>query len=96
MNAQEARNKALASLIKGSGSQLEKIKTVILNATNEGEFNIFFYEHLKPGVREKLQDEGYMVGVTQQYRSGEIITRISWSNPSLTPVCYQEGNDKTY
>lgn len=78
MTAKQAKEKALSVNDKNNASQYAKIMLMISDAARKGEYHIFFYDYIKPDVREELKNEGYDVG-QQQSHMNEIETKISWS-----------------
>ena len=77
MNAKEARNLASSVLTGENNSQLSEILSDIKQAANKGEFETWYYNSIRPLVRNALVDMGYEVGYTQFDRN-ESMTKINW------------------
>lgn len=52
--------------------------SLILDAVNKGEYEMWFYDNIKEDVRWKLIEEGYDVSKTQ-FERNEVMTKIRWA-----------------
>lgn len=77
MNAKEAREIAVAAKISELKEELTKIINDIKKACGEGNFSIYIYRNPSYKLRESLEELGYIVGETTNYRN-EYSTEISW------------------
>lgn len=75
MTAEEARKKAEARNIEDG--QYAQIIKMISNCANKGEYEMWYYDHIKPEVRAKLTKDGFLVKDTQ-YEKNEVMTLIKW------------------
>ena len=78
MNAREARQIAFDFNTKQSEGQYNKIITAITNSAGGGEYECYFYDTIKPDVRNKLLDEGFVVDQPQSGGPNETMVKISW------------------
>ena len=77
MNAREARDIAFKINTDAVESQYADIQKQIENAAKEGKYEAYFFEPLKPDVRDIIEKDGYRVQSFSDQRDGTTIT-ISW------------------
>lgn len=76
MKAADARN-----LMNGAGidEQIASIEASIKTAASAGKNHIFYYQQLSNDAREKLADNGFVLGATEyDQRENGYLTKISW------------------
>ena len=76
ITAEQARQRAKASITKYEQSQLNKIMEGIDEESAEGYYKYYGDEALQPAVRKKLEELGYDVSIGNQYNEPEYC--ISW------------------
>ena len=77
MNAKEARQKAFEVNHERKSNQYLDILSQISDAVDDGKYQISYYSVILPDVKEKLEEDGYIVGNVVSYIN-ETMTRISW------------------
>lgn len=76
MDATVARETAKQVNLSETNSQYSEVKAEIKEAAYKGEFKTYYYDSLKSGVKERLEEEGYKLQYSS-YRN-ETTTTISW------------------
>ena len=79
MKAEEAKRKALEFNTNETNSEYKKIMDSIISHSSRGDYECFFYSGVKPDVRKKLVEEGYIVYPSQSGGPNETMTKITWS-----------------
>jgi hypothetical protein len=78
MNANVAHEKATDINIKNDAIQINEIMTLINNEVNCGQFSINYYDNLRPGVRQQLEADGYIISLPMLSGMNETSITISW------------------
>ena len=76
ITAEQARQRAKASITKYEQSQLNKIMEGIDKESAQGYYKYYGDEALRPAVRKKLEELGYDITIGNQYDEPEYC--ISW------------------
>jgi hypothetical protein len=78
MNAIEANQLALKNNTNEENSQFAQIIEIIAKSAKKGEYEVWYYEIIKPDVKIKITELGYTIH-PMQFERNETITKISWN-----------------
>ena len=78
LTAKEARLQSEKNITDEINNQLIEIENIIVGAILNGNYKVFYYQHLNDKTRERLISLGY--GISQMYdqRDSSATITISW------------------
>lgn len=78
MNATEARLKATAAKDLADRVQYDEIMRDVEVSVKKGDFSLYYFGTLRPTIKSKLEQEGFIVGKPESDGRNEYQTEISW------------------